>query len=140
MNIVLPEEIVDLILSYDKGSFITPCVCKEFYKHTEKYRKSINTISNFYFKFIIQDQESYTKKTLIRKYIIKKYKKVKTFFNIENLIQNQRQLSLIFPSNSTLFIPLFNEPFIYIKNVLNNARCVKKFLYFLSNEEILTIY
>jgi hypothetical protein len=62
----LCPDVIGHILSFDKGSYITPCVCKEFNDHTKKYKVSVKRISNFYYRYVLHKQESYTKKTMIR--------------------------------------------------------------------------
>lgn len=62
----LCPDVIEHILSFDKGSYITPCVCKEFNEYTKKYKSSVKRISNFYYRYVLHKQESYTKKTMIR--------------------------------------------------------------------------
>jgi len=70
---VLCPDVIGHILSFDKGSYITPLVCREFNDHTKRYKNAVKFISNFYYRYILHTQESYTRSTMIRYYIAVPY-------------------------------------------------------------------
>ena len=78
---VLCPDVIGHILSFDKGSCITPLVCREFNDHTKKYKNAVKVISNFYYRYVLHTQESYTRSTMIRYYIAVPYETKKDKIN-----------------------------------------------------------
>jgi hypothetical protein len=78
---VLCPDVIGHILSFDKGSYITPLVCREFNDHTKKYKNAVKVISNFYYRYLLHTQESYTRSTMIRYYIAVPYESNKDKIN-----------------------------------------------------------
>ena len=78
---VLCPDVIGHILSFDKGSCITPLVCREFNDHTKKYKNAVKVIPNFYYRYVLHTQESYTRSTMIRYYIAVPYETKKDKIN-----------------------------------------------------------
>ena len=91
---VLCPDVIGHILSFDKGSYITPLVCREFNDHTKKYKNAVKVISNFYYRYVLHTQESYTRSTMIRYYIAVPYESKKDKINYI-LSKNITELSCV---------------------------------------------
>lgn len=113
---VLCPDVIGHILSFDKGSCITPLVCREFNDHTKKYKNSVKVISNFYYRYVLHTQESYTRSTMIRYYIAVPYESKKDKINYI-LSKKITELSDISDKSQTLKNILYRLSYKNLRNL-----------------------